>query len=89
MSTGKFRGTSGTYAAKQFGNDFDETLNWAGASINKDKVAIIKVIIPEELYNRLNHMELDIWEFPSGTVTVEPEMLEEFNDLIISIEHVY
>ncbi|MDE6761314.1 MAG: hypothetical protein K2J90_11640 [Lachnospiraceae bacterium] len=89
MSNGKLRGTTGTLAAKQFGNDFDETLNWAGKSINNDKVAIIKVTIPKELYNRLNHMELDSWEFPSGTVTVEPEMLEEFNNSIISIEYVY
>lgn len=89
MDNGKFRGVQGTLAAKEFGNNFDETLDWAGHRINIDKVAIMKVTIPENVYNKLNHMELDLHEFPSGTVTVEPEMLDIFNESIISIEHAF
>ncbi|MBR5579479.1 MAG: hypothetical protein IKW28_10860, partial [Lachnospiraceae bacterium] len=89
MDTGSFRGVPGTLAAKEFGNNFDETLRWAGHKINTDKVAIIKVTIPENIYNKLNHMELDLHEFPSGTVTVEPEMLDIFNSSIINIEHAF
>lgn len=89
MSTGKFRGIEGTFAAKEFGNSFEETLNFANQSINKNKVAIIKVTIPENIYDQLHHMELDIYIFKSGTPVVEPDMLDVFNKNIINIEHVY
>ena len=89
MSTHKFRGIEGTFAAKEFGNSFDETLTFANKSINKDKVAIIKVTIPENIYNQLHHMELDAYIFKSGTPIVEPDMLDVFNKNIIRIEHVY
>lgn len=38
-------------AVKEFGNDFNETLDFANRSINRDKVTIIKVTIPEDVYN--------------------------------------
>ncbi len=47
-----------------------------GRSINKDKVAIIKVTIPESTYNQLHHMNLDATIFKSGTPVVEPEILD-------------
>lgn len=75
--------------AKEFGNSFDETLDFANQPINSDKAAIVKVRNPEEVYNQLNHMNLDKSIFQSGTLVVEPEMLEFFNNNIISIEHVY
>ena len=90
MSTKQFRGIDGkTLAAKEFGNDFNETLDFANKSINSDKVAIIKSTIPENVYNQLNHMNLDSSIFKSGTPVVEPDMLEYFNKNIISIEHFY
>jgi len=89
MSTKQFRGIEGTLAAKEFGNDFNETLDFANRSINRDKVAIIKVTIPEDVYNQLHHMNLDAPIFKSGTPVVEPEMLEYFNNNIISIEHAF
>lgn len=90
MSSGKFRGIEGkTLAAKEFGNDFNETLEFANKSINKDKVAIIKVTIPQDVYDQLNHMNLDASIFKSGTPVVEPDMLEFFNDGIINIGHFY
>jgi RHS repeat-associated protein len=90
MSTKSFRGIEGkTLGAKEFGNNFDETLNFANKSINSDKAAIIKVTIPENIYNRLNHMNLDLSIFKSGTPVVEPEMLDIFNKNIIRIEHFY
>jgi hypothetical protein len=90
ISTNSFRGIEGkTLGAKEFGNSFDETLNFANKSINSDKAAIIKVTIPENIYNQLNHMNLDSSIFKSGTPVVEPEMLDIFNRNIISIQHVY
>ena len=90
MLNGKFRGIEGkTLAAKEFGNDFYETLEFANKSINKDKVAIIKVTIPQNVYEQLNHMNLDKSIFKSGTPVVEPDMLDIFNDSIINIEHYY
>ena len=56
---------------------------------SSDKAAIIKVTIPEEIYNQLNHMNLDSAIFKSGTPVVEPEMLDIFNRNIINIEHVF
>ena len=87
----KFRGRSDgmSLQAKEFGNSFDETLDFANKSINSDKAAIIKVTIPENIYNQLNHMQLDSSIFKSGTPVVEPEMLDIFNSKIISIEHVF
>ena len=90
MSTGRFRGIEGkTLAAKGFGNDFYETLEFANKSINKDKVAIIKVTIPQSVYDQLNYMNLDASIFKSGTPVVEPDMLDFFNDSITNIEHFY
>ena len=90
IATGKFRGIEGkTLMTKEFGNDFNETLEFANKSINKDKVAIFKVTIPENIYNQLNHMNLDPSIFKSGTPVVEPEMLDFFNNSIINIEHFF
>lgn len=89
MDTGRFRGVDGSLAAKEFGNDFNETLDFANRSINRDKVAIIKVTIPEDVYNQLNHMNLDAPIFKSGTPVVEPNMLEYFNNSILNIKHAY
>ena len=52
MQTGQFRGVEKFLAAKEFGNDFYETLKFANNPINYDKVAIIKANIPEETYNQ-------------------------------------
>ncbi len=90
MRTGKFRGIKGkTLATKEFGNDFNETLEFANRSLNKDKVAIIKVTIPQHVYDKLSHMNLDVSIFTSGTPVVEPDVLDFFNNNIINIEHVY
>ena len=78
-----------SFQAKEFGNSFDETLEFANKPINLDKAAIVKVTIPEDVYSQLNHMNLDRVIFKSGTPVVEPEMLDKFNESIISIEHVF
>ncbi len=76
-------------AAKEFRNDFYETLIFVDRPINIDKVAIIKTTIPDKTYNQLKHMNLDSFIFKSGTPVVEPEIIEMFNRDNISIEHVY
>lgn len=78
-----------SFQAKEFGNSFDETLEFANKPINLDKAAIVKVTIPENVYNQLHHMNLDRAIFKSGTLVVEPEMLDMFNESIISIEHAF
>ena len=78
-----------SFQAKEFGNSFDETLEFANKPINLDKAAIVKVTIPENVYNQLHHMNLDRAIFKSGTPVVEPEMLDMFNESIISIEHAF
>jgi len=78
-----------SFQAKEFGNNLAETLDFANQSINNDKAAIIKVTIPEKVYNQLNHMNLDRHFFKSGTPVVEPEMLDLFNKKIFDIKHVY
>lgn len=91
FSNNSFRGRMDgtTLQAKEFGNSFSETLDFANRSINSDKAAIIKVSIPESIYNKLNQMNLDPGIFKSGTPVVEPNMLYEFNKNIIDIKHVY
>ena len=91
MNTKSFRGRPDgrSYEAKQFGNDFNEILKLANQSIMKDTAAIVKVTVPENIYEQLNHMPLDVRYLESGAVTVEPDMLDVFNESIIAIEHVY
>ncbi len=91
FATGGFRARPDgrSFQAKEFGNSFDETLEFANKPINLDKAAIVKVTIPENVYNQLNHMNLDRAMFKSGTPVVEPAMLDMFNESIISIEHVF
>ena len=76
-----------SFQAKEFGNSFSETLEFANQPINVDKAAIVEVTIPKNMYNQLNHMNLDNYIFKSGTPVVEPEMLNSFNKSIISIKH--
>lgn len=91
FATGGFRARPDgrSFQAKEFENSFDETLDFANKPINLDKVAIVKVTIPENVYNQLHHMNLDRTIFKSGTPVVEPEMLDMFNESIISIEHAF
>ena len=91
FNEGRFRASTDgkSLKAKEFGNSFEETLDFANKSINSDKAAIIKVTIPEKIYEQLNHMNLDIAIFKSGTPVVEPEMLDIFNREIIKIEHIF
>ena len=69
--------------------DFNEILELANQPIMQDTAAIVKVTIPESVYNQLNHLPLDVRSLKSGAVTVEPDMRDIFNESIIHIEHVY
>ena len=91
FATGGFRGKPDGMSldAKEFGNNFDETLEFANQPINIDKAAIVKVTIPEDVYNQLEHLNLDQAIFKHGTPVVEPDMLDLFNESIINIEHVF
>lgn len=91
FDTNSFRGKEdgSSLQVKEFSNDFDETLDFANRTINQDKVAIIKVTVPESTYNKMNHMNLDSLIFKQGTPVIEEELLEEFNQTLIKIEHIY
>lgn len=90
MKTRKFRNIEmKTLDVKDFGNNFEETLKFADHPINRDKAAILESEIPENLFNQLGHMDLDVGFFKSGTTIVEPEMLNIFNKGIISTRYVF
>ena len=44
-----------SFQAKEFGNSLEETLEFANQPINVDKVAIIKVTIPENVYIQIRY----------------------------------
>ncbi|MFD0677378.1 MULTISPECIES: S8 family serine peptidase [unclassified Paenibacillus] len=92
MKSGIFRADpSGRgYDGKQFGMAFDEVLKLSDSPLLKDTAAIIKVQIPTEIFNKLDHTQVDRHILKSGSVTVQPEMLDLFNNSIIgSIDHIY
>nr|WP_236671932.1 pre-toxin TG domain-containing protein [Enterococcus sp. BWB1-3] len=89
METGQFRPNPNgqSLEAKQFGNNYDEVLDFSDKTMNKDISAIVEVKIPQSTYDNLNPIQLDPGIFKSGTVTVEPGMLDDFNKSIIEINH--
>ena len=89
MKDKQFRFAKNTLEVKEFGNYSDETLKFANHAINKDKVAIIKVTLPQETYLKLEHLKLDNFWFKGGTPVVNADMLGEFNKNIININHAF
>ncbi|WP_237763083.1 hypothetical protein [Paenibacillus sp. A3] len=88
MKTGAFRPDplGRGYDGKQFSRSFDELLNLTDHF--KDTAAIVKVNVPKELLNHLDLTPVDKHILKSGSVTVQPEMLDLFNNSIVgSITH--
>lgn len=52
-----------------------------------DTAAIIKTTILKSGFDQLDHTALDTKFLKSGSVTVLPELLEQFNKSIQNIEH--
>ncbi|WNJ95694.1 hypothetical protein RND59_00795 [Vibrio ruber] len=72
---------------KQFGYSFDEILKLSDHL--SDTAAIMKVKVPKNALNGLDHTPVDQHILKSGTLTVQPEKLDQFNKAVQSIEHVY
>ena len=86
VKTGQFNlGPSGF--GKQFGRDFDEILKLSDHL--PDTSAIIKAKVPKSALDGLDHTPVDRHILKGGTVTVQPEKLEQFNKSVQSIEHVF
>jgi len=76
--------------AKYFGMDFDETLDFSNKVFNIHVVAIVEVMIEEQIINEIGDFTMvDTTVFKSGTVEIDKINLDKFNDSIIEIKHVY
>jgi len=73
---------------KYFGLAFDETLQFANKAFNVDLVAVVEVSISKAVLDRIGDFtHVDPYLFKCGTVEIQPENLDEFNNAIISITH--
>jgi len=73
---------------KYFGLDFDETLQFANKAFNRDLVAVIEVQIDKYILMKIgDYTHVDPFLFKCGTVEIQPENLEQFNNSITKIVH--
>ena len=85
-----FQILKGGVAVKYFGKNFTETLIFASKPINNGIVAIFEIGIDEnDLLNIGDFINVDKFIFKSGTVEIQEEHLEEFNNAILYIKHIY
>jgi len=76
--------------SKYFGVDFYETLDFANRVFNIHVVAIIEAKVPHDLLLKIGDFtKVDSTVFKSGTVEVHKEQLDDFNDSILGIRHVF
>jgi filamentous hemagglutinin len=88
MRTGRFSYWSYSAKVKYFANDFDETLKFANMAFATDITAILEIRVHTEVLDKIGDFtNVDTTLFKSGTVEIQPEYLEEFNDSILEIIH--
>ena len=76
--------------AKYFGMNFNETLDFANKVFNVHVVAIIEAIVDAKTVNEIGDFTMvDTTVFKSGTVEIDKVCLEQFNNSIIEIKHIY
>ena len=74
--------------SKQFGLSFEETLEFAEKY--SDIRAIIEVKVPKDMLDELaDFTQVDSFIFKSGTITIQADKLDEFNNIIKEITHKY
>ena len=73
--------------AKQFSRNLHEAI--ALANYLPDTAAIIRVRVSARVVDRLDLTPVDRTILLSGSVTVQPNMLDLFNASIVEIEHVF
>ena len=77
-------------SVKYFGLNFDETLLFANKAFNLDIVAIFEVKLKEKDLNQVGDFtKTDPFLFRTGTVEIQEENLDQFNEYIIKINHIY
>lgn len=91
MATGAFRPAPGgnSLGVKQFGRNFEETLNLANKPIMSDTATIVRARVPESVARRMDLTPVDSSILRSGSVSVPANRLDMFNRSIRSIEQVY
>jgi len=90
IETRKFSLRPNGLEAKYFGMSFNETLDFANKVFNVHVAAIVEVIADEKTVRAIGDFTMvDTTVFKSGTVEIDKENLEMFNNSIIEIKHVY
>ncbi|MBD1372153.1 DNRLRE domain-containing protein [Hazenella sp. IB182357] len=90
MDTKSFNIIENAYNGKQFAKNFDELKKLVDSPIFSDTSAIVKVKVPKDVYNKLDHTQVDSHVLKSGSVTVGPSMIDEFNKAVKdTIEHIF
>ena len=88
MKTNRFSFHPKGVDVKYFGLDFKETLDFADELMNIDLVAVVEVIVLEEILNKIgDFIDVDPFLFKTGTIEIQSEHLDEFNSAIYSIIH--
>ena len=87
IRTRKFTFWDRSAEVKYFGLDFEETVQFAHKAYY-DYVAVIEVRVSKDALNRIGDFTcVDTFLFRHGTVEIQPENLDEFNDSIMEIKH--
>jgi len=90
ISTSTFSLRPNGLEAKYFGMNFEETLDFANKVFNIHVVAIVEVMINEQIVNEIGDFTMvDTTVFKSGTVEIDKFNLDRFNTSIIEVKHVY
>jgi hypothetical protein len=75
-------------SVKYFGVDYNETVEFADKIQLIDIVAIVEVGISHEILLQIGDFtHVDAYLFKSGTVIIQSENLDEFNNIVKYIEH--
>ena len=83
METGRFNTGPNSLDCKQFGCDLGEVTDFANTPIGSDAGGIIGVEVPNKFLDNIDTgPNVDPMIFPSGTITIDPDNLDSFNDVI-------
>jgi len=90
METRQFSLRPNGLESKYFGMDFDETLDFANKVFNIHVVAIVRVKVGKSTLNEIGDFtRVDSSVFRSGTVEIHKEHLDNFNNTIFDVKHLY
>ncbi|MCL2099656.1 MAG: hypothetical protein FWH24_04385 [Oscillospiraceae bacterium] len=75
---------------KYFGVNLSETLDFANEIMNIALVAVIEVVMIDSVIERIGDFtNVDPYIFKSGTVEIHSEYLDEFNNNIVRVNHIF